>query len=166
MNQVRKKRGWIKRVLLAFVTVLAICTGFVWIGSCYRSAYIVCPVSQKSVVRLTVYVGEVYVEYDHVMTARLRINIGSAKSSKSKKQYWWMQAPITKGQIPIPPIPFWIIMSVLAPWPMLALYSRFNRRYPPGHCPACGYDLRGSKGSATCPECGKPIRIRGGLRSA
>ena len=26
-----------------------------------------------------------------------------------------------------------------------------------GLCPACGYDLRGSKNATACPECGKPI---------
>ena len=154
MSRARTKRGWIERVLLAFVTLLAICTLFVWIGSYYRSAYIVCPVYQQSVVMLTVYVGEVRVEYDHVVTARFRIYIGAAESSKSKEPYWWMRAPITRGQVPIPPIPFWMILLVLAPWPLMALYSWFNRRYPPGHCPACGYDLRGSP-SGVCPECGR-----------
>lgn len=157
MSRVRTKRGWIERVLLAFVTVLAIGTGIVWIGSCYRSAYIEVPVSQKSAVILTVYVGEVRVEYGHGANVRVRIHIGAAESSESKEPYWWMRAPINKGQIPIPPIPFWMIILVLAPWPMMALYAWLTRRYPPGHCPACGYDLRGSKGSATCPECGEVI---------
>lgn len=162
MSRVRTKRGCIERVLLAFVAVLAIGTSIVWIGSCYRSAYIEVPVSRKSFVIFTVYAGEVRVEYAHGANVRVRIHIGAAESSKSKEPYWWMRAPINKGQVPIPPIPFWMILLVLAPWPLMALYSWFNRRYPPGHCPACGYDLRGSP-SGVCPECGrksKAVSIR------
>lgn len=155
MSRVRTKRGCIERVLLAFVAVLAICTLFAWIGSYYRSAYIVCPVYQKFVVMLTVNVGEVVVGYGTVNNPRLRIHLGKPTSSKSKKPYWWINAPYTtRGQIPIPPIPFWMILLALAPWPLMALYSWLNRRFPPGHCPACGYDLRGSP-SGVCPECGR-----------
>lgn len=31
---------------------------------------------------------------------------------------------------------------------------------PTGICERCGYDLRGSRESATCPECGEPIPER------
>lgn len=31
-----------------------------------------------------------------------------------------------------------------------------------GRCEACGYDLRGSVGRTTCPECGHPIARDGG----
>ena len=33
---------------------------------------------------------------------------------------------------------------------------RLDSRWRPGHCPACGYDLRGSV-SENCSECGAPI---------
>ncbi len=32
----------------------------------------------------------------------------------------------------------------------------FDRpKYPPSHCPKCGYDLTGNV-SGVCPECGEP----------
>ncbi len=35
-----------------------------------------------------------------------------------------------------------------------ALKNRLLKRYPPGHCPQCGYDARGLE---TCPECGADL---------
>lgn len=42
---------------------------------------------------------------------------------------------------------WWLLIGV-----PLALLRRFRRKE--GHCPACGYDLRGSPG-VPCPECGR-----------
>lgn len=32
-----------------------------------------------------------------------------------------------------------------------AWWDRLTKRYPPGHCAKCGYEVRGLE---TCPECG------------
>jgi hypothetical protein len=51
-------------------------------------------------------------------------------------------------------IPYWAIATALAAlstWAMLRRRS-LRERSLPGHCRACGYDLRGS--SEKCPECG------------
>jgi hypothetical protein len=51
-------------------------------------------------------------------------------------------------------IPYWAISVVLAAlsWWGLARRRSGRERLLPGHCHACGYDLRGSNGK--CPECG------------
>lgn len=157
MSALRKKHGWIKRLLLAFVTVLAIITGIVWAGSYYRYAVIECPVSRKSFVNFKVRSGYVYTTYDTVMRADFRIFTVSASRAMPVSKYWWMQTPITQGHVLIYPLPLWVIFVGLAIWPVLALHAWIHRGYPLGHCPACGYDLRGSTGSATCPECGEEI---------
>ncbi len=55
-----------------------------------------------------------------------------------------------------------VLWALLAIFPIVGPFYiayRFwpGRWPPPGHCPACNYDLRGSKESATCPECGEAI---------
>ena len=46
---------------------------------------------------------------------------------------------------------------------------RFDRRWAPGHCRQCGYDLTGNE-SGVCPECGRAVeaddRREGGSRDA
>src|SRR6266550_5914103 len=52
-------------------------------------------------------------------------------------------------------IPYWFIATVLgalSPWAILRRRSQRDH-FLPGHCHACGYDLRGSNGK--CPECGR-----------
>jgi hypothetical protein len=53
----------------------------------------------------------------------------------------------------------WLISSIAAPLPALALlkWLRRVRRYGEGMCQVCGYDLRASEGR--CPECGEAIGV-------
>ncbi len=55
-------------------------------------------------------------------------------------------------------LPLWLPMLILAV-PTGILFWR-DRRYPPGHCQRCGYDLTGNV-SGRCPECGGPVPDRG-----
>jgi hypothetical protein len=55
-------------------------------------------------------------------------------------------------------LPIWSIVigtALMPAWHVLVLHRRRVRRNP-GHCPACGYDLRASP--ARCPECGRTTR--------
>ncbi|MHC4088817.1 MAG: hypothetical protein ACYSVY_00790 [Planctomycetota bacterium] len=76
---------------------------------------------------------------------------------------WSMDVAATTlpGGVSNPIYPF--VADVLGPV-MLALPGiaaaamfAYRRRSRPGHCQSCGYDLRGSAGSARCPECGTQI---------
>ena len=49
-----------------------------------------------------------------------------------------------------------LVMSSLCIFPMIWLFYQLSQ--PPDHCcQHCGYDLRGSVGKESCPECGTPI---------
>lgn len=52
-------------------------------------------------------------------------------------------------------VPLWLPFLIAAT-PTAFLFWRDYRRYPPGHCQSCGYNLTGNE-SGRCPECGKPI---------
>ena len=54
-------------------------------------------------------------------------------------------------------VPFWIPFLAFA-IPTVILWRR-DRRFPPGHCQKCGYDLTGNE-SGLCPECGKQVGSR------
>src|SRR5690606_15521072 len=50
--------------------------------------------------------------------------------------------------------PLWILVVLPSIWPATALIQWIRGAQPTNICPACNYDLRGSVGSAACPECG------------
>ena len=57
-------------------------------------------------------------------------------------------------------LPLWVPFLLVAAPTALLLY-RDRRRTSPGHCPKCGYNLKGNV-SGRCSECGTPIDQRAG----
>ncbi len=64
-----------------------------------------------------------------------------------------------------PHTPDWVVplvwgltaIAFLIPGVIVWYSLRRTWRSSPGYCTACGYDLRGSKGSTNCPECGEAL---------
>lgn len=50
--------------------------------------------------------------------------------------------------------PYWSLTTLFTALPAITAFHRLRRRHRTraGHCPACGYDLRATRGR--CPECG------------
>ena len=77
---------------------------------------------------------------------------------------WRYSAEASSGSYRFLAVPFWFLCLVLL-MPPAAWFGRFGsarrrkhrggRRLRLGHCPHCGYDLRGNV-SGMCPECGAP----------
>lgn len=66
--------------------------------------------------------------------------------------FWWPSRRFVGNTLSVA-VPYWTLLSALAPLTAFLWYR--DRRPPPGHCQACGYDLTGNV-SGKCPECGDP----------
>ncbi len=53
----------------------------------------------------------------------------------------------------------WLSLSIFAGLVAFWAWGLRKRRYPPGHCRACDYDLRGNAAAVACPECGGEVVI-------
>jgi hypothetical protein len=58
-------------------------------------------------------------------------------------------------------VPYWMIVVILMALPGWRGIRFARRRRPPGVCGSCGYDLRASRQSGRCPECGKAFAVNG-----
>ena len=67
---------------------------------------------------------------------------------------WWPSAQFstTRGHVALPP---WMLLVIVA-LPTCFLWYMDRRRFAPGHCQKCGYNLTGNV-SGRCPECGSKI---------
>ena len=70
----------------------------------------------------------------------------------------WCSWPLGMGDLPPETryvhVPLWVFLALFGVPTCVAWWK--SRRYPPGGCQACGYDLTGNV-SGTCPECGTAV---------
>lgn len=156
MSRARKKRSWFERVVLGVVVLLMLASGVIWGVSYFRRVSLVFPLKAASSLIVQAEDGELRLIYDPKKSVTPHITIEPTYRGASR-MYWWIRAAQMNGLESICPVPLWAVFVALSVWPTLVVYSWYRQRHPPGHCRACGYDLRGSKGSATCPECGEAI---------
>jgi hypothetical protein len=66
----------------------------------------------------------------------------------------WPSAEVTRSRFWLR-LPIWVFLGASA-FSTALLWYWSRKRYPPGYCRSCGYDLTGNE-SGMCPECGTPI---------
>jgi hypothetical protein len=79
-----------------------------------------------------------------------RLYGGRFTAADGQPAYWWFHANVAGYLV----IPYWMLLLVPASvtgW----IFWREARRFGPGACASCGYDLSGLSGA--CPECGGAI---------
>ncbi len=152
-----KRRGRLEKTILCAVTVMAIFFGVLLLGSYFRYLNVACPLSRDSSLLIDILHGEARVTYDSVSAPRFKVTTRPAYRGKPMMQYSWMRFAQYQGLEPLFPVPLSIVFLGFSAWPIVAFCLWHRQRYPVGHCPACGYDLRGSVGSVSCPECGAGI---------
>lgn len=158
MSREYKLRCRIERTILCTVSVLACLFGVLWFGSYFRYVNVICPLSPNSSLVIDILHGEARVTYDPTTPPQLKITTRPAYRGKSMLPYSWMRFAQYQGLEPLFPVPLWIVFFGFSAWPIVAYCLWRRRRHPAGHCPVCGYNLRGSKQSTTCPECSEIIK--------
>ena len=69
-------------------------------------------------------------------------------------RFAWVQEVAGGNHVQFLTLPAWLLTALFGALPALQLYRRTRRRFPPGQCPSCGYNLTGNV-SGVCPECGR-----------
>ena len=157
MNRVRKKRGW---VYLGALALLATALCFLWAWSQYRYIYASVGPASISVSKGKIMAAVTYQwnPFEYLMS----VHDGSYAYSLDEYQDWsalgFAASIRDDGACVVVPLRsmLLLVLSVLSAttWQRYRHYQNIPlARY----CPACNYDLRGSKGLATCPECGEAI---------
>ena len=84
-------------------------------------------------------------------------DVSSREIGLTMPTYWIDEFPSeSPGRECMVSIPMWLLFSIaaaLAAW----MFWRDRKRFGPGHCQRCDYDLTGNV-SGICPECGKRIQ--------
>ncbi len=165
MKGVRKKRGWVYRASLLCVTVSAICAGVLSLVTILWFIVAFCPLTANSGLSLVAVQGRIHVDYYPNYSKAVSVSVARTPLKPRWLGFRWsyyqagshgnMYPGIVRWSLEFP---LWAAYALLMVWPTIATF-RLIRSYPhlPDICPACGYDLRGSVGSGSCPECGAGI---------
>jgi hypothetical protein len=157
MKAVRKKRGWVYRGAFISTCTLAVVTGGLWLASygmeCYLQIEVLHDLGLGFFIRNglidlcyqrdPIFVGNVFwiefYEWEFLTGNLWELHWGEFSREYNIR------------------MPAWIPSVVLFIWPTIVAIRTLCKSPLAGLCPACGYDLRGSVGSVSCPECGAGI---------
>ena len=169
MNGARKKRGWVYRGALAVVVTALVMTILIWISShqyYFAAGY---QLTSEIGVETSVVNGgfSITIHYAHEVTNHFEFDRYLAYPSYYgfHPRFRWDDLGGNGKYGRHCEFPLWALVIVLGILPTLAasihVYVFLSRillkNTNEGLCPTCGYDLRGSNHSSSCPECGEGI---------
>lgn len=166
MKRARKKRGWVYRlsiVSLTSLTLIALCLSVV-------TTIWEIEIQLNSGYGLNIKLGSIEASY-FTLRDNFDIYIGPVDDIQNQRKYYgrdmleyhwwgirWDDRPHLKFWMLS--FPSWPLVVALSIWPITTAIIWLKTRPQNGHCPACGYDLRGSP-SGECPECGADAKSSG-----
>lgn len=162
MSRVRKKRGWIYWGAYGCVTSFALTGIVLWMVSYVWVLRLWCPLSVGSSVECGVNSGTFSLRYYTGIRYSFASHIHRLQPDDLTPYeqleglwhfYFWQDTLNTTWL----GFPVWCLILPLSVWPIYLCVRVIPTKPRSGQCPACGYDLRGSKGSINCPECGEAI---------
>lgn len=161
MKAGRKKRGWVYRGLCITASVLAVLMFLAWIFAEVCMLESRWPLGPNSLFMIDMLNGGAYFAYvehnyySHVVIDVHGPRISNLKSICSMPFGIDMNAPFGGWDLHFP---LWFPFIVFLIWPVFELVKKYTVQHVTDCCTSCGYDLRGSVGSSTCPECGAAIK--------
>ncbi len=183
MSRGRKKRGWVYRSGLVLVSIAALAMGVILIGSLYWRAGFMIGLPNDRRFSVNLMLGTMHVKYyNNLKTSKNSYGVSYIEetfmvpTAIRHREFEWFNFDYSDGVLPASflgfPIrirhiafPLWVPLILISIWPVLTIITWARFRFPPDHCSACGYDLRGSKESIACPECGEAIQTRACINS-
>jgi len=169
-----RRRSQTRRVLKWVGTATCMLLGVLWVVSEWCTPY--CTLyfgNRKYECSLKAYNGQIQGRYlihtTSVFPVTCRYShcgIAAIRGRSHRVSYFWPAfprhywPPVGWGRGTCPFGPYgWLGIYTWGPLLLVAMPTAFawwrDRRLPPGHCQACGYDLTGNV-SGRCPECGEP----------
>lgn len=160
MKALRIKRGWVYRGVFICVALLAALMFFAFIFSILWKVESRWPLDIDSLLMIDIWYGSIditYIEthYPGVLIDVRGPEIPALKFLRLLVFYVNLNPPFRGWAVTFP---MWLPFLVFIAWPFIVFVSKLSNGHTSGCCVACGYDLRGSAGSATCPECGEAIK--------
>ncbi len=156
MSRLRDKHGWVYRGALIFVLMLAVLVNAGWLTSPFWKTHYYHPGFELEVGDGRANIAFIHLDDPHKRMDGLWITRLS-RSDKRVEEIFGLPRIVDIGGAYVYVIPLWLPMLLLYAWPLVVLFRWRPGMHPAGCCSACGYDLRGSKGSAACPECGEKV---------
>jgi hypothetical protein len=153
----QKKRGWVYFAALGTVITVSIVTGTLCALSLGGYVVIHTPVSYCDIYRMRI----TFIHDADAIREGFDFQLWPYETSEAWEisdafTFQFFENPLHSRELYLM-FPLWLPWVLASIWPTSVVYKWFTTQSYPDCCSHCGYNLRGSACSATCPECGKAV---------